>query len=134
MVYLFDTPLAFEARNDAHVFMAAVKTYSGKIVKGRKVVKVSDAVSSGPLPCLDYFTPSFAWGYHGGACDELAIAILHDHFDASGTLFQERVLQLYRGFVDDVVSKFTRDGAWTLSDTSIARWIAAAEKRATVSV
>jgi hypothetical protein len=51
------------------------KTYFGKFVKGRKQVVVRSDITTSPLRCRDFFTPSFAWGYHGGAPDNLAIAI-----------------------------------------------------------
>jgi hypothetical protein len=99
------------------------KRYAGKIVKGRRLVNVFGGPAPRPLRCLDFNTPTFGWGFHGGASDELAIAILSDHLGASNHVFDTRVLRLYRAFVDDVVSKFTHGGPWTLSDRSVAKWL-----------
>jgi hypothetical protein len=101
------------------------KRYAGKVVRGRRLVNVFGDSGSRPLRCLDFNTPTFGWGFHGSAADELAIAILSEHFGASEHTFDTRVLRMYRAFVDDVVSKFSHGGAWTLSDRSVAKWISA---------
>ena len=80
-----------------------------------------------PLRCLDFCTPTFAWGYHGGAPDELAIAILHDHLGSSSTVVERRVLALYRAFAHEVIAKFSHGGSWTLSSELVAKWIGAHE-------
>ncbi len=99
------------------------KRYAGKIVRGRRFVNVLGGPVPRPLRCLDYNTPTFGWGFHGSAADELAIAILSEHLGAANHAFDTRVLRLYRAFVDDVVSKFTHGGPWTLSDRSVAKWL-----------
>ncbi len=104
---------------------ALSKRYAGKIVKGRRVVYVFGGPQPRPLRCLDYNTPTFGWGFHGGASDELAIAILSEHLGSVGQVFDTRVLRLYPAFVDDVVAKFTHGGPWTLSDRSVAKWLSA---------
>ena len=106
----------------------ASKTYVGKFLKGRKAVVVRADAATTELRCLDYFTPSFAWGYSGGAADELSIAILHDHLSATSTTFNERVLRLYRAFTEDVVSKFDHEKPWSLTEGIVARWVGARER------
>lgn len=101
------------------------KRYAGKIVKGRRLVNVLGGPVPRPLRCLDFNTPTFGWGFHGSAADELAIAILSEHLGSAEQAFDTRVLRLYRAFVDDVVSKFTHGGPWTLSDRSVAKWLSA---------
>jgi len=103
------------------------KLYAGRSVKGRREVTVRDFETSVPLRCLDFCTPTFAWGYHGGAPEELAIAILHDHLGCSSTVVERRVLLLYRAFAHEVVAKFSHSGSWTLSGDLVAKWIEAHE-------
>jgi hypothetical protein len=100
-----------------------VKTYSGTFSNGRHEVVVSDADVVRRLRCLDYFTPSFAWGFHGAAPDELAIAILHDHFNLKGGIVGQRVTHLYRSFGDDVVTKLRNDRSWSVDEEAVARWV-----------
>jgi hypothetical protein len=104
-----------------------VKRYSGKIRNGRAEVKVKDsnATASTPLRCLDFATPTFGWGFHGSAPEELAIAILHDHFGSPGTSFEGRVLKLYREFTSDVISQFENGEPFSISESAVARWIGA---------
>ncbi len=99
------------------------KIYSGKIVKGRKQVSVRTELATAPLRCLDFFTPSFAWGYHGGAPDNLAISILQDHFGLPGTTVNQRVIRLFSAFSNDLVSNFGHDEAWSLTAGRIAKWV-----------
>lgn len=99
------------------------KTYSGKFVKGRKQVTVRSELTTSPLRCRDFFTPTFAWGYHGGAPDNLAIAILEDHFGLTDAAVDGRVMRLFSAFTDDMVSNFGHDDAWSLSGTRIAKWV-----------
>jgi hypothetical protein len=99
------------------------KTYFGKFVKGRKQVVVRSDMTTSPLRCRDFFTPSFAWGYHGGAPDNLAIAILQDHFGLTGATVDARVLCLFSAFADEMVSNFGSDEAWSLTAGRIARWV-----------
>ena len=99
------------------------KVYAGRSVKGRKEVTVREFETTQPLRCLDFCTPTFAWGYHGGAPDELAIAILADHFHSPSTVVERRVLALYRAFAHEVVAKFSHNGAWTLQGELVEKWI-----------
>jgi hypothetical protein len=99
------------------------KVYSGATINGETAVTVGSGANMRPLRCLDFFTPGFAWGYHGGAPDELAIAILHDHFGSSRLSVEQRVLALYRAFTDDIVSKFARDRRWSLASALVGKWI-----------
>ena len=101
------------------------KIYAGRSLKGRKEVTVSMLDRTSPLRCLDFCTPTFAWGYHGGAPDELAIAILHDHLGSPNTVVERRVLALYRAFADEVVAKFSHSGSWSLPEGTVAKWLAA---------
>ena len=105
------------------------KIYAGRFVAGRRVVVVRQPSGSAPLRCLDFNTPTFAWGYHGGAPEELAIAILHDHIGSSSMIVENRVLQLYRSFVDEIVANFEYGGAWSITEGTVAKWIAAQERR-----
>ena len=84
-----------------------------------------ESEASWPLPCLDFCTPTFAWGYHGGAPEELAIAILHDHLGGTGTVVERRVLAHYRAFAHEIVARFSHNGPWTLSSESVTKWLAA---------
>jgi hypothetical protein len=104
------------------------KTYSGKLVKGRKQVTVRSELATSPLRCRDFFTPSFAWGYHGGAPDNLAIAILEDHFGLTRAAVDARVIRLYSAFADEMVSNFGRDEAWSLSGKRVAKWVSEREQ------
>ena len=99
------------------------KIYAGRSVKGRKKVTVRESEASVPLRCLDFCTPTFAWGYHGGAPDERAITILHDDFGCTSTVVDRRVLALYRAFAHEVVAKFSHGGSWTLSSGLISKWL-----------
>jgi hypothetical protein len=103
------------------------KVYTGRSVKGRKEVTVRDNDGSLPLRCLDFCTPTFAWGYHGGAPNELAIAILHDHLGSNSGCVEPRVLALYHAFAHEIVAKFAHGGAWTLPEDSVAKWVVAHE-------
>jgi hypothetical protein len=102
-----------------------MKRYTGKVRNGRAEVKVKDTNEPGtsPLRCLDFATPTFGWGFHGTAPEELAIAILHDHFGSPGTAFEGRVLKLYRGFTNDVIAEFENGEPFSISESAIARWI-----------
>jgi hypothetical protein len=104
------------------------KVYSGSMVEGRREVTVQADVRLLPLPCLDFFTPAFGWGYHGGAPDELAIAILHDYFGSRRPVVESRVLKLYRAFADDIVSKFAYDRRWSLPAALVEKWVDQREK------
>lgn len=106
------------------------KVYSGALVNGRREVSVQGDTSMLPLRCLDFFTPGFGWGYHGGAPDELAIAILHDYFGSRRPVVAERVLNLYRAFADEVVSKFAYDRRWSLTAGLVEDWVGQREKTA----
>ncbi|MBD5634439.1 MAG: hypothetical protein IAI49_08180 [Candidatus Eremiobacteraeota bacterium] len=86
-------------------------------------MKDSNALGSAPLRCLDFATPTFGWGFHGSASEELAIAILHDHFGSPGTAFESRVLRLYRSFTNDVIAGFENGEPFSLSESAVARWI-----------
>jgi hypothetical protein len=108
------------------------KVYSGALVDGRREVSVQGESSLLPLRCLDFFTPGFAWGFHGGGPDELAIAILHDHFGSRQPVVEGRVLGLYRVFTDDVVSKFAYDRAWSLPAGMVEKWVGQREEPAIV--
>ena len=106
------------------------KIYAGRFVAGRRVVVVRSATAgAAPLRCLDFNTPTFAWGYHGGAPEELAIAILQDHLSSSSMTVEQRVLSLYRPFVDQIVANFEYGGAWSITEGTVAKWIAAREQR-----
>jgi hypothetical protein len=104
------------------------KTYFGKFVKGRKQVVVRSDMTTSPLRCRDFFTPSFAWGYHGGAPDNLAIAILEDHFGLTGAAVDARVIRLFSAFTDEMVSNFGHDDAWSLTAGRIAKWVSKHER------
>ena len=104
------------------------KVYSGKIVGGRAKVVVRSALGLEPLRCLDFFGPSFSWGFHGGAADELAIAILHDHFGLDSTVVGSRIRGMYHAFVDEVVSKLSRARTWTLDEDAVAKWVVRHER------
>ena len=104
------------------------KIYSGKIVAGRAKVVVRSAFGLEPLRCLDFFGPSFSWGFHGGAADELAIAILHDHFGLDSTVVGSRIRGLYHAFVHDVVSKLSRARTWTLDRDTVEQWVVRHER------
>jgi hypothetical protein len=99
------------------------KIYSGKLVKGRKQVSVRSDLTTAPLRCFDFFTPSFSWGYHGGAPDNLAISILQDYFGLPGPAVDARVKRLFSAFTDDLVSNFGHDDAWSLTAGRIAKWV-----------
>jgi hypothetical protein len=103
------------------------KVYTGRSVKGRKEVTVRDLETTVPLRCLDFCTPTFAWGYHGGAPDELAIAILADYFGSPSTVVERRVLALYRAFAHEVVAKFSHNGSWSLPSELVTKWIGSRE-------
>jgi hypothetical protein len=109
------------------------KIYSGALVSGRQEVTVQSDLSVAPLRCLDFFTPLFGWGYHGGAPEELAIAILHDHFGSDRAVVEQRVLRLYRAFADEIVAKFARDHRWSLPAGLVERWVVKREGRAIVA-
>ena len=102
-----------------------MKRYYGKVRNGKIEVKVKDSsvVGSAPLRCLDFATPAFGWGYNGTASEELAIAILHDHFGSPGTSFEGRVLKLYRRFASDVIAQLENGEPFSLSEHAVARWI-----------
>jgi hypothetical protein len=106
-----------------------VKKYSGKVRNGKIEVKVKDGTASpsAPLRCLDFSTPTFGWGFHGTAPEELAIAILHDHFGSPGTSFESRVLKLYRRFANDVIAEFENGEPFSLSESAVTRWVTAAQ-------
>ena len=110
------------------------KVYAGRFVAGRRVVVVRSPNGATPLRCLDFNTPTFAWGYHGGAPEELAIAILHDHIGSSSMMVEHRVLQLYRSFADEIVANFEYGGAWSMTEGTVAKWIATQERRAPVPI
>jgi uncharacterized protein DUF6166 len=99
------------------------KIYSGALINGRREVSVQADINVLPLRCLDFFTPGFGWGYHGGAPDELAIAILHDYFGSRRAVVDQRVLGLYRAFADEIVSKFAYDRRWSLPAGLVGDWI-----------
>ena len=109
---------------------AASKVYAGRFVSGRRAVVVRSLEGNVPLRCLDFNTPTFAWGYHGGAPEELAIAILHDHLGSPSLTVENRVLQLYRSFADEIVANFEYAGAWSITEGVVAKWIAGRETRA----
>jgi hypothetical protein len=109
------------------------KIYSGELVNGWEEVTVRSDTSVSPLFCLDFFTPMFGWGYHGGAPEELAIAILHDYFGSARVAVGQRVLRLYRPFADEVVAKFARGHRWSLPSGLVERWIARHEALPTVA-
>ncbi len=109
------------------------KIYAGRFVAGRRHVVVRGIAGAAPLRCLDFNTPTFAWGYHGGASEELAIAILHDHLGSPSLMVESRVLALYRSFVDEIVANFAYDGAWSMTEGTVAKWIRVHEQRAEVS-
>jgi hypothetical protein len=100
-----------------------LKVYSGKLVKGRREVRVRSEAGTAPLRCLDFCTPTFAWGYHGGASEELAIAILHEHLGSPDAMVGQRVLRLFRAFTDEIVANFDRDNAWSINENAVAKWI-----------
>jgi hypothetical protein len=106
-------------------FVKRLKRYSGKVRNGKIEVKVkdTDAAGSASLRCLDFATPTFGWGFHGSAPEELAIAILHDHFGTPGTAFDGRVLKLYRRFTSDVIAGFENGEPFSLSGSAVARWL-----------
>jgi hypothetical protein len=104
------------------------KTYFGRFVKGRKQVVVRCDMTTSPLRCRDFFTPSFAWGYHGGAPDNLAIAILEDFFGLTGGAVDARVIRLYSAFSDEMISNFGHDDAWSLTSGRVARWVSEHEQ------
>jgi hypothetical protein len=104
------------------------KVYSGKVVAGRAKVVVQSELGLKPLRCLDFFGPSFSWGFHGGAADELAIAILHDHFGLTSTVVGSRIRGLYHAFVDEVVSKLSRARTWTLDRETVEQWVVRHER------
>ncbi|MBD5605098.1 MAG: hypothetical protein IAI48_08425 [Candidatus Eremiobacteraeota bacterium] len=102
-----------------------MKKYSGKVRNGKAEVKVKDTAVLGTssLRCLDFATPTFGWGFHGSASEELAIAILHDNFGSPGTSFEGRVLKLYRSFTAEVIAQFENGEPFSLSEHAVARWI-----------
>lgn len=104
------------------------KTYFGKLVKGRKHVMVRSDLATSPLRCVDFFTPTFAWGYHGGAPDNLAISILQDYFGLVGGSVDGRVIRLFSAFSNDMISNFGHDDAWSLTSGRIAKWVSEHEK------
>lgn len=59
----------------------------------------------------------FDWGYHGFAPDDLAHAILHDHFGSDGhaTKFSE---DMYHEFADRVIANLPHQ-TWTLDTARI---------------
>ena len=116
---------SISARRVRNESCARVKRYSGKVRNGKVEVKVKDSTVLGtsPLRCLDFATPAFGWGFHGSASEELAIAILHDHFGVKGTSFEGRVLKLYRSFTSDVIAQFENGEPFSLSEHAVARWI-----------
>lgn len=99
------------------------KVYSGSLIDGRHEVFVTARNDALPLRCLNFFTTKFAWGFDGAAPEELAIAILHDHFSFRSTLFDERVLRLYRAFAKDVIAKFANDARWSLKEHLVTQWV-----------
>lgn len=99
------------------------KVYSGALIKGRREVVVTGDQGVSPLRCLDFFAPGFAWGFHGAAPDELAIAILHDYFGVRRPVVDERILGLYRAFAEDIVSKLATDRRWSLPAGLVAKWV-----------
>lgn len=107
------------------------KIYAGALINGRRSVTVQNDQRTRPLVCHDFFTPDFAWGYHGGAPDELAIAILHDHFGSPRAVIGQRVLGLYRDFADEVVAKLARDRRWSLPAGFVPRWVHRREEAVT---
>jgi hypothetical protein len=109
------------------------KVYAGALVNGRGQVTVQNEHSLSPLRCLDFFTPRFGWGYHAGASEELAIAILHDHFGYERAVVEQRVLRLYSAFADEIVAKFARAKRWSLPSGLVAKWVTQREGRATVT-
>jgi hypothetical protein len=112
-----------------------LKKYTGKVRNGKAEVRVKDstAVGTSSLRCLDFATPTFGWGFHGSASEELAIAILHDHFGSPGTSFTGRVLRLYRSFTADVIAQFENGEPFSLSEHAIARWLGANGRLASAS-
>lgn len=61
----------------------------------------------------------FSWGYGGSGPADLARAILWDH------LGREPAPALYQRFKFAVVARFPIGGAWELTETEIAAWMAA---------
>ncbi len=100
-----------------------VKVYSGKLVKGRREVRVRSDAGRVPLRCLDFCTPTFAWGYRSGATEELSIAILHDYFASPHTMVEQRVLRLYRAFTEEIVANFESESAWSINENAVGKWI-----------
>jgi len=103
--------------------VCVVKVYSGKFIKGRREVRVQTDAGRVPLRCLDFSTPTFAWGYRSGATEELSIAILHDHFASPHTMVEQRVLRLFRAFTEEIVANFESESAWSMNENAVAKWI-----------
>lgn len=91
-------------------------------------------VTSGRQTCLlaphfdvrRHSDTGYSWGRPTPGAQQLAIAILIDHFGATNEAVS-KALDLYLQFVTDVIAKQDRHGPFELSTEQIDRWVKSIE-------
>jgi Family of unknown function (DUF6166) len=100
----------------------SMKTYIGKRIDGRCIVRVSEPGKRlRPLrPRLDLYNHSptgFEWGYGGSGPAQLALALLADVLDDD-----ELAVRLHQEFKQKFIAWLPRDLPWTMTEQDIRNW------------